>query len=153
MAIALARDLRDRPISLILSSPLSRAIDTAIPLSVALGIGIQTDPRLKEFDFGAYEGRSKKALGLSLRKSHAHVPVPGGEALIDVWNRAGLAIDALLQCRDAGDGEIVIFGHFWINRMLYGHAKRLDFDAACRSRDYRPETGSAIALPLLQMED
>ncbi len=144
MAERVARDLSLQPIGLIVSSPLGRARDTALPLARSLGLSVRTDPLLMELDYGVYEGRPKKALGLALRKTHATTPVPGGEALIDVWRRAAGFLEPLT--RDTGIGQIAVVGHFWINRMIYGQVKGLDFDATCRARDYRPRTGSVVTL-------
>lgn len=55
-AQALAKHLKDRPIAAIYSSDLSRARDTAEPLSRAKGLEIQTDARLRELDFGVFQG-------------------------------------------------------------------------------------------------
>lgn len=144
-AEAVARQLAARPIALVLTSPLSRTVDTARPLAERLGLAAIADPALLEFDFGDYEGRGKPALGLSLRKAHARDPVPGGESLFDVWNRAGEVL-ARRATPDLSGAEIAVVGHFWINRMLYGRARGLDFETACRTREYRPGTGSVTTV-------
>lgn len=142
-----ARQIADRlegePVTHILTSPLSRAIDTAEPLARRLGLTPVVIPALSEIDFGIYEGREKGALGPSLRKTHAHRPIPGGEALADVWRRAGEVI-SLLPAGPASACAIV--GHFWINRLLWGRLQGLSFEAACAGRDYRPRTGSCVVL-------
>lgn len=143
MAEVLADGLSRRPIARIVSSPLSRCVDTARPLAHAAGLPVETDARLLEFDFGAYESRPKKDLGLKLRESHAYRPVPDGEALIDVWKRVGQFLDVLASCNH---DEIAVVGHFWTNRMIFGHISRMDFETACRSRSYRPRTGSVAHL-------
>ena len=51
------RDLAPLAIERIVSSPLSRAMETARPLAEELCLDIETDPRLMEFDFGDYEGQ------------------------------------------------------------------------------------------------
>lgn len=144
-AAAIAADLAGRPPTSIYCSPLSRALDSARPLASACGLEPITDPLLMEIDFGIYEGQSKSALGLVLRKSHAYRPVPGGESLQDVWLRAGRFLTSIAQYH----GErpcIAIVGHFWINRMLWGHLDGRSFEATCRSREYRPSTGSVLSL-------
>lgn len=143
MAQDIMFELAPLAIERVYSSPLSRALETARPLAEALGLDIEPDPRLMEFDFGIYEGSAKKELGLKLRKAHAHEPVPEGEALIDVWQRAGDFLGSL----QSTSGHVAVFGHYWLNRMIFGHVSCLDFDAACRTRIYRPVTGSIIELP------
>lgn len=145
-AQAIVQDLAKQPIRLILCSPLSRAVDTAQPLAQARELHPVVEPLLVEFDFGDYEGRSKQALGLTLRKAHAYVPVPGGESLMDVWNRAGELLEWLAVHDTDTLGAIVIVGHFWVNRMIWGRTTGLDFETTCRSRVYRPQTGSVWSL-------
>lgn len=142
----IAQHLANQPISHILSSPLSRAVDTARPLALVRDLNPAVEPLLMEFDFGDYEGRSKQSLGLTLRKTHAYVPVPGGESLIDVWNRAGKVLDRLSIHGTDSPCSIAVVGHFWINRMIWGQINGLNFEATCRSRFYRPETGSILTL-------
>ncbi|WP_050532722.1 histidine phosphatase family protein [Pseudaestuariivita atlantica] len=138
----IADKLSTQPVSFILTSPLSRAVETAAPLACRHGLTPVATAALMEIDFGDYEGRDKSTLGLNLRKTHAETPIPGGEALRDVWNRAG-EVARLLVARREEAGAVV--GHFWINRLLWGRMNGLSFDAACKSRDYRPRTGSCIA--------
>lgn len=149
-AQAIAEALAERPIGTILSSPLSRAVNTAKPLAERLGLTVLQEPNLTEFDFGAYEGREKRELGLKRREAHIFDPVPEGEALIDVWHRAGAVIDRALQHEAADpDRDVVCAGHFWINRLIYGTCRRRSFDAACRDRSYRPQTRAVETVTLV----
>jgi probable phosphoglycerate mutase len=141
----LARCLSNRPLSLVLCSPLVRAMDTARPLALVHGLALQIEPALTEIDFGRFEGADKTRLGLSLRRDHAECPVPGGESLRDVWMRAGVVLETL---RAHHRGCCALVGHFWINRLIYGRAQGLTFEAACRAREYRPTTGSCVAIDL-----
>ncbi|WP_300585125.1 histidine phosphatase family protein [Marivita sp.] len=141
----IADQLASEPISFILTSPLSRAIETAQPLARQLSMTPVETAALMEINFGDYEGRDKSDLGLSLRKCHAETPIPGGECLRDVWDRAG-EVERLVTGRNEPVGVVV--GHFWINRLLWGRLGGMSFDAACRNRIYRPRTGSYIALEL-----
>lgn len=142
-ARALAEAMAAERLTHILCSPLSRALDTADPLAQRLGLKPLVTPALAEIDFGHLEGCSKGVLGRSLRKAHAHLPIPGGEALVDVWHRAGEVIGHLP--RDPAS-RCAIVGHFWINRLVWGRLQGLSFEAACASRAYRPATGSCLAL-------
>jgi len=146
MAQDLARRLSAEPICRIFASPLSRAVDTARPLADALGLAVQKDPLLLEFDFGAFEGRPKTALDKPLRKAHATLPVPGGEALIDVWDRAGRFLETIGAAGKTDASAVAVIGHFWTNRMIYGWLRGWDFETACRSRKYRPATGELVSL-------
>ena len=55
-AAALAAYLGERPITAIYSSDLDRALQTAEPLSVALGIRTQIDERWREINLGIFQG-------------------------------------------------------------------------------------------------
>lgn len=140
-----AERLQTERVTLILCSPLSRAVETARPLARQQGLEPVLDPAMSEIDFGVYEGRNKTSLELSLRKSHSEVPLPGGESLRDVWGRAG---EVLGRLRRRPDAVCAVVGHFWINRLLWGRAWGLAFEEACRNRDYRPQTGSCVVLSL-----
>lgn len=142
----IVQQLANEPIALIVCSPLSRAVDTARPLAQVRDLNPVLEPQLMEFDFGDYEGRSKQDLGLTLRKTHAYLPVPGGESLLDVWNRAGEVLQRLSSHGTLSLGAVALVGHFWINRMIWGRTIGLDFEATCRSRAYRPQTGSILTL-------
>ncbi|MCI5112124.1 MAG: histidine phosphatase family protein [Marivita sp.] len=137
-AARIAEDLSGLPLTHIFVSSLSRSIDTARPLARQHGLDLRVTPSLVEIDFGVLEGREKGALGVSLRKAHAYRPIPGGEALCDVWDRAGAVIRGLPHAPDAISAVV---GHFWINRLIWGRLHGLSFEAACASRAYRPATG------------
>jgi probable phosphoglycerate mutase len=142
-AETIAAELAGCPIERIVTSPLARAVETAAPLAARLGLVPVIDPALQEIDFGNYEGLAKTTLGLKLRTSHARMPIPGGESLLDVWDRAG-EVFARLQAENLA--EVAIVGHFWINRMIAGRIRGLGFDETCRSRAYRPATGSVALM-------
>lgn len=142
-AAQIADALALEPLTHILVSPLSRAINTAEPLACHHGLVPRVTPALAEIDFGVLEGHEKGTLGLNLRKSHAHEPIPGGEALADVWDRAGDVFD---QIPKSPGTLCAVVGHFWINRLIWGRLQGLSFSAACASRVYRPATGSWVAI-------
>jgi probable phosphoglycerate mutase len=50
---------------MIVSSDLSRALDTAAPLAAACGLTVATDTRLRETDGGSWEGRRREELLLA----------------------------------------------------------------------------------------
>ncbi|MCV2873045.1 histidine phosphatase family protein [Defluviimonas sp. WL0050] len=143
----IAEELRAAPIRAVLTSPLRRAFETAAPVAALHGLVPVVEHDLTEFDFGVYEGKSKRETSLRLRKDHLCVPVPGGESLHDVWIRTGRVADRMLALRDRSC-EVVVVGHFWSNRLLFSRLAGLDFEPACRSRSYRPECGASTTLPL-----
>ena len=55
-AARLAEQLRGQPIGLVLSSPLTRARDTAAPIAAVTGARLTIDKRLVELGYGEWEG-------------------------------------------------------------------------------------------------
>lgn len=93
-AQALAGALRDRGIRRIISSPLSRCVQTAVPLATLTGLPIETDSRLLEIGHGVWEGRyrseierTEPALFREWRDHPERVRFSGGESLGDVLAR------------------------------------------------------------------
>jgi probable phosphoglycerate mutase len=92
-AQALAGALRGR-VGRIISSPLSRCVQTAVPLSVVTGVPIETDPLLLEIAHGDWEGRYRSEIAQSepeiyrrWRKHPETIRFEGGESLADVLAR------------------------------------------------------------------
>jgi probable phosphoglycerate mutase len=99
-AQALAERLGQAPIKAIYSSPLERAIETAEPVALALGLEITIRPGLVETDCGEWQGKSLK----SLRRLKAWRVVqstpslfrfPGGESFAECQARMVNEIESL----------------------------------------------------------
>lgn len=105
--------LADRPFSLVLVSPLSRARDTCE--LAGYGEVAIVDDDLLEWDYGDYEGVTTKAI----RENHPGWTVwtgdiPNGESLGAVATRADRVIE---RARTAG-GDVALFAHGHILRIL-----------------------------------
>src|SRR6476620_8551626 len=82
----LAVRLSKEPISLIVSSPLERAVETAMPLARRLGLDVQISEELSEVDFGDWSRQTLEKLNAvqkwqdwnAFRTGHR---VPDGEML------------------------------------------------------------------------
>jgi broad specificity phosphatase PhoE len=95
-------------ISALYSSPLTRAMSTAAPVSDALSLDIQKDAGLMEMNMGEWEGKSvdqiiniKDKDGLPLmfkcmRKPLSY-PMPGGEKLQDADKRITSTLDDIIS--------------------------------------------------------
>jgi broad specificity phosphatase PhoE len=110
---ALGMALRDRRFSLVLTSPLSRAVETCR----LAGFGDVAEERddLMEWDYGAYEGRTTAEIreerpGWTLWNDG----VPDGETAAEVGARADHMIEEL---RPAA-GDCVVFAHGHLLRVL-----------------------------------
>jgi probable phosphoglycerate mutase len=104
----------DTPPVLVLSSPRSRARDTARLAGFRVD---DVDERLAEWDYGEYEGRTTAEIRETVPGWTVWThPCPGGETAEEVAGRA----DALLaDARAALDGgDVVLVGHGHFSRVL-----------------------------------
>ncbi len=93
-AQALAAALAGKGITRIISSPLSRCMQTAVPLSVETGVPIESEPLLLEIAHGTWEGRYRDEIARNdpqtyrtWREHPQAVKFEGGESLGDVLAR------------------------------------------------------------------
>jgi probable phosphoglycerate mutase len=94
------------PWTAVVSSPLSRARETARIIAADLGVELGPSyPDLIERDYGALEGTSSSAAVAE----HPHRDYPGAETLDEVARRGRRAVDAIDA--DYGDAEVVIVAH------------------------------------------
>lgn len=84
-------------IGMILSSPLRRAMDTAQPAADRLGLKVQTDDRLLEWDYGIYEGTDRDSPAFRQAKERFACRLPQGESLLEVTARVYGLLDQLKQ--------------------------------------------------------
>ena len=112
-AARLGQTLRGRTFSRVLSSPLGRALDTC--RLAGFGNRVETVDDLREWDYGAYEGRTRIEIAADVRGwtvwSH---PIVDGESLADLGRRADRVIESLLPV----GGDVLIFSHGHILRVI-----------------------------------
>src|SRR5205807_4020794 len=128
-AVEVGAKLAGRGFALVLTSPLSRAMETCRLAGVGAG---EVCDDLLEWDYGTYEGLTTDAI-------RAERPdwllwrdgVPDGEQPVDVSGRADRLI-ARLRC---SSGDVICFAHGHILRML-----------AARWLGLGPDGGSLLAL-------
>jgi len=114
-AEALRPVLAEKPFDRVLCSPLQRARDTC--RLAGLERQAEPEPRLLEWDYGAYEGRTTADIrqgvpGWTVWTS----PVPQGEDAAAVQRRVGSLLDELQQT----PGRIALFAHAHVLRALAG---------------------------------
>jgi broad specificity phosphatase PhoE len=127
-AEALAARIESVPIDRIISSPLGRAVETAQIIAPQTGGTIETDERLTELDYGAWEGLTVEEIDRRFpgerelyEVNPATYQVGGGESGIEVAARVSSLIEELLAWGlDAGapDRTCVLVGHSSLNRVL-----------------------------------
>jgi probable phosphoglycerate mutase len=126
----LGRRLAGARFGLVLTSPLSRAAETA-RLAGFDGVAV-VDPDLREWDYGALEGRRTA----EIREDHPGWsiwtgPWPEGETVEEVGARADRVLARVL----AADGDVLLFSH--------GHMLRV---LAARWLELPPTSGALFAL-------
>jgi broad specificity phosphatase PhoE len=129
-AEALGAPLRAHTFALVLTSPLQRAAETC-RLAGFGGVALTRD-ELKEWDYGAYEGRKtvdirKERPGWTLWREG----VPDGETALAV----GIRADRVVAELRAADGDALVFAHGHLLRVL-----------AARWIGLEPEAGRLFAL-------
>jgi Fructose-2,6-bisphosphatase len=108
----LAKSLREKTISVVYSSDLRRAVDTAKAIADYHGLGVKVDPDLREMNQGDLEGLTFDAIreryaGLlnEWRENPESVRLPLGETLKEVQERALRAVERMY---DKHNGETVV---------------------------------------------
>jgi 2,3-bisphosphoglycerate-dependent phosphoglycerate mutase len=137
---------------LVISSTLSRAIETARFICDTIQISMETDPLWQERGFGEIEGHSVKEMSQlqpDLDYYHPFIPpAPGAESQLDLFIRANQAVRNLLL-RQEGNYLIVSHGSV-LNMVFYSifgltpqanyQSPRFMFDNTGFARfTYRPE--------------
>jgi broad specificity phosphatase PhoE len=126
------RLLGGRSFALVLASPMRRALDTC----KLAGYRAEVAPDLREWDYGVYEGRTTAEIqadnpGWTIWTA----PPPGGETAAEVGARADRVIARALAAGGDVRGDVVLFGH--------GHMLRV---LAARWLGLEPAAGRLLAL-------
>jgi broad specificity phosphatase PhoE len=128
-AKALASPLARHRFSLVLTSPMARARDTAAAAGFAEA---RADDDLREWDYGELEGVTtsdiRKRGGAFADWTIWRGPVPGGETIAQVAARARRVLDLVARA----DGDVLSFGHGHASRVLVAVALELDPHAGSR---------------------
>lgn len=114
-ARAIGQRLAGHGFGLVLTSPLSRAAETA-RLAGFLETAVSTDD-LMEWDYGALEGRTTAAIRSAMPDwTIWRGPWPDGETADDVGARADRVIARIRASR--ADGDVLVFAHGHLLRVL-----------------------------------
>lgn len=123
-ARALAEHLRNRPITAVYSSDLTRALMTAERIAEARGLTVQIDHRLREMNLGVFQG-------LTIQEIKARYPdeweammldymgyvLPKGESRATMQRRAYEALAEYVECQP-DESEIALVTHGGTIRVL-----------------------------------
>jgi probable phosphomutase (TIGR03848 family) len=152
-AQALGDALKQVPIKVIYSSPLERAMETAVPIANARALQVIPEPDLKDADVGRWQGKSLKALRLTNAwKIVQHAPsrfrFPEGESFPGVQTRIANALENILRKHNKPKDIIAVVFHADPIRLAVAHFLGLPLDHFQR---LSCDTGSLTALYIGEM--
>lgn len=108
----LARHLRGLAIDQVLSSPLTRAVQTAAPIARAAGLEVRIDTRLLDRDYGEFDGTRESEVTAAYGSLDA---APGVEPAAAVVARARAVLDEVAALADR---TVVVVSHDAVIRLL-----------------------------------
>ncbi len=113
---ALAKALEAVPLRAVYASPMQRAVETASAIAAGHSLPLQLDPRLKERNWGQYQGMRREEAALAyaeaeqdLRTDPRSARPPGGESFIELTERAEAALRAI-AAQEEGAAAVVCHG-------------------------------------------
>jgi 2,3-bisphosphoglycerate-dependent phosphoglycerate mutase len=115
LAAELGRRRRSDGISAVFVSDLTRALETAAIAFEGSGIPVYIDSRLRECDFGEWNGTPIAVLEPQ-RRNHLDVPWPGGESYRRAVGRTGTFLADL--ARDWDGRRVLVIAHAAQRRAL-----------------------------------
>lgn len=121
-ALRAAVALSGLPLSVVVSSPLERAKDTAEIIARGWDLPVRTDPRLMDTDVGPWAGQliadlHKNDPGWEQYVAHPNAPPPGVESFEQVQHRAVAAVRELLADESLGS-YIVLVSHADVIKLI-----------------------------------
>lgn len=131
----LAQYLQSEAIAAVVASDLARAWMTAQPLAARLGLDVRPEPRVRERNFGCFEGHTADEIAArwpdafhSWRARDPAWAMPGGESGNAFIERV---LDGLHDIALAHAGHtVVVVAHGGVLDVAYRHARRLTWEAA-----------------------
>jgi len=154
-AAALARSLEGRSIAQIYSSPVLRAVETAVTVAHHLGVEYEVSTALREVDSGILEGRADEEAWRQLEELYGswaseqrrEQQFEGGECFHDVRDRFVPFIDGLVRQVRGTEASLLCVGHggiYWM--MLPLVLRNIDMEAIQRLQGV-PYAAAIVAEP------
>lgn len=123
--------LSNEYIDILYSSSLSRALATAEIISKHIGKKIYVSEKLKEMNFGIFEGKSYREISETYHiewekwiNDNIKYRIPNGESLIDMYNRVTQFIDGLKD----KTGTFLLVTHAGVIRIVITYLLNLNID-------------------------
>ncbi len=134
-AEAVAKRLSDTKFDAVYSSDLRRAFETAKAITALQpDLQIRKRPQLREYHFGDYEDIPWDDVAHSDPKlfqrwknlnTRVNIEFPGGESMLDAWDRIGGCLREILSYHREGSEKILIVGHGGSLQALLAHLLNL----------------------------
>ena len=115
-ARALSETLYGKGIDLIIASPMKRAYETACILNKVCKAELITDERLREQNYGIFEGVDRFSEGFLNNKRHFAYKYPGGESMMQLACRVYSLLDEVKE--KYGDKTVLLVSHGGICRVI-----------------------------------
>ena len=115
-AEALGERVKSLGIDVIIASPMIRAQQTAKAVSDATGLPIITDERLREHDYGAFEGVDRSNDEYWAQKYQFAAKFPEGESVLQLAQRVYNVIDDVKMTYP--DKTVLLVCHGGVSRMI-----------------------------------
>jgi probable phosphoglycerate mutase len=132
-ALAAAVSLSALELSVVISSPLERARETAEIIARGWALEVRTDPRLMDTDVGPWAGKKPSELkddpAWKVFVNHPTEPPPGVESLAVVQARAMSVVEAVLHDEDLGR-VIALVTHGDLVKLVLAHYLGISIECA-----------------------
>ncbi len=148
--LAQARELAEKvaqlgDIDIIIASPMLRAQTTAKAVAERCGLDIVTDSRLREWDYGEFEGKPRTTPGFAENKLEAGVRMgKTGESLIQLAHRVYSALDDIIA--EYSGKNVLIVSHGGVCRVIETYFNDMTaaefagwFMGNCQLIEYEPQ--------------
>ena len=114
-------------IDIMIVSPMKRAMRTAMAVADKCGISMIVDERLREWDYGEYEGKSRFTEGFAENKINFGVRMgKSGESLLQLSHRVYTALDDIIS--RYRDKTVLIVSHGGVCRVIETYFNDMTID-------------------------
>jgi broad specificity phosphatase PhoE len=132
----LAAEVAELPIEAVYSSPLERAMQTALTLGQRRGVPVEQSAGLNEIDFGEWTGRTLAELEPSaewqrFNTYRSGTRIPGGETMQEVLTRTLGELHRIEACHPGGS-LVAVVSHADVLRAAISHFLGMPLDLMLR---------------------
>ncbi len=137
----LAANTASIKIDVIIASDMIRARQTARAVAKYKGLPVITDSRLREQDFGRWEGHPRGAADYQAEKRRYFSNHNGGESVLRLAQRVYNALDDIISNPDYQDKNILIVCHGGVRRTVRSYFQDMENEEYSA---YSPDNASLV---------